>query len=235
LVQKTGLVTATLGTGGTYHTFNSATGIWVDYQCTAGTGWTCTSETATTVGAALLVSNVCQYYANLSQPCADSPLPTGITVQTCPYVSHNQKDSSGGTGATGFYAVFTAQANVYPQCDFPNHFQVWNINGAFNATTSVSAMYSGLNHWAAGQNQVEAFTQNGQATGVFTTIYPFTNPTVVPGFSVYLQPQTNPYAQFPVGCYTNPTGTQQPNCSLGAVLDMHPACGVAYNYATLDI
>jgi hypothetical protein len=210
-------------TGGTYELVNTATGIWTNYACGTGTGYTCASITPSIVGTLTNITN---------------PLSTG---QPCPYYLHNQKMSK-----NGLHAVITNQANVYPVCDSLQNFPVWQTTASsFNAVTSMQFTPSGLNHWDIGTDSIVAFNPSGY-TGGFLAIYDANNPTAAPPFSVYLKPGVNTSPPpYPEGCNTAGSPIPNPDCTLSNVLDSHlsvagddgtdtvPACGTSYNYQTL--
>lgn len=233
---------STVGTGGTYHLVNTATGIWTDYTCGSGNGFTCTSLSSAVVGTLTIISN---------------PFGTG---QPCPFYIHNQKLSK-----NGLHAVITNQANLYAACNsLPqgnDGFLVWQTtsqpSSMFNAVTSLNLPFQGFNHWDIGTDQIVVFNPSGW-TGGFLAEYNAASPATIPNqakFSTWLAPNVNLATCSPTtgictgtnppsfGCHTV-KGTS-PDCTLADVFDSHlsvaaddgtdtvPACGTTYNFATL--
>jgi hypothetical protein len=217
-----------------YHLLNTLTGIWTDWSCASGSGYSC-PRTGTTVGTLSAFSN---------------PFLTG---QSCPFYIHNLKLSSNGS-----YAVIVSQADVYPACSSPSNFLVWQTTtSSFDATQSLQFTFRGMNHWAIGTNKMVAFTSSGwgYTAGVFLGVYNADNAQgnhgsgagYAPPFSVYLNPlasQSTPQTT-PPSCYVTASAIKNPDCNLSEILDSHlswagdpgtdtyPACGTSYNYATL--
>ena len=223
-----------------YHLLNTATGIWTDWSCASGSGYSC-PRTGTTVGTLSAFSN---------------PFLNG---QPCPFYIHNLKLSS-----NGLYAVFTTQADIYPACNSLSNFGLWQTTTAtYDAVKSFQFTFAGMNHWAIGANKMVAFNSSGwgYTSGVFIGTYNANNAQGAngaggfavgvgypPAFSVYLNPlanQSSPQTT-PPGCYVTSGSTiKNPDCNLSEILDSHlswvgdpgtdtyPACGTSFNYATL--
>jgi hypothetical protein len=221
-----------------YHLLNTGTGIWTDYACGSGNGFTCSGIAATVIGTLTAITN-----------------PPGVG-QACPFYLHNLKISSNGS-----YALITANPDVYPACNLLQNFLVWVASpSSFNADNSLQFTYAGLTHWAIGANKLAGFNGSGfsysgcsapcYSTGVFTSVYDLTAPpsstnvTSKPYYGTLLQPYSTSCTQYnPPGCYIN--GGLNPVCSNPHALDSHlswvgdpgtdtyPGCGTTYNAGTL--
>ena len=232
---------ATIGTGGTFHHLNTITGIWNDYTCGSGNGFTCSSITSSTVGTLNAIS----------APPGSTAI-TGITTQACPYFIHNMKSSR-----NGLFSRITDQTNLFAQCPIGvNHYQVWTTTtSSFDASKSLQLTFAGMNHSAVGTNKMVAFNNSGWGNGVFIGVYNAANAQGNNGvgtgyaapFSVYLKPLASQATSqtVPPGCYVTTSSEQNPDCNLSEILDSHlswvgdpgtdnyPACGTSFNYATL--
>ena len=227
-----------------FHHLNTITGIWNDYACGSGNGFTCSSITTSTVGTLLTIA----------APLSGVTAVTGITAQSCPYFIHNMKSSR-----NGLYSRITNQVNLFAQCQIGvNHYQVWApTRSLFDASKSLQSTFAGMNHSAVGTNKMVAFNNSGWggSSGVFLGVYDAANSQgnnglgtgYAPPFSVYLNPLASQgTAQtVPPGCYVTTSSVKNPDCNLSEILDSHlswvgdpgsdtyPACGTSFNYATL--
>jgi hypothetical protein len=224
-------------TANAFQHLNTLTGIWTTFTCGDGTnGLTCSGIRASTVGTVPLTQ--------ISNPLGGGP---------CPYLIHNSSMNGSGTAP---YSLVTEQGGYLGTgCSGILPYQVWNESpSAFNAVTSLQVSYAGFNHSAIDQTELVAFNGSGSSNpccnytgGWFTSIYQLSSVSSQPAVSVYLAPAINlpGSGSYPSGCYSSPSGSQQPSCNLAAVLDSHLSCvggcdhgsfhgcGTSYNYANL--
>ncbi len=236
----------------TYHLLNTATGIWTDYVCGSGNGFTCSGITANVVGTLLAISN----------PQASGQYGTsGINPgQVCPSFLHNEKIT-----ANGQYVELVFNPELYSACNSLENFAIWTTNSSsFDANNSLQYTHDGMTHWATGTNKVVAFHgstfRGGYSSGAFLSVYNAASANTAPVFSTELEPLGSACANppngagcipqntppTPPGCYqTSGTTTENPDCSISDGFDSHlswvgdpgtdtyPVCGTTYNAATL--
>lgn len=224
-----------------YHLLNTATGIWTDYACGSGNGFTCSGITSTVIGALTAITN-----------------PPAIG-QACPSFLHNEKISS-----NGLFAELVFDPELYSACNSLQNFLVWTTTPSlFDTNNSLQYAHDGMTHWAIGANKVAAFhgsSFGGYSSGVFISIYDAASVGTAPVFSSWLEPLGNACANppsgsgcipqntppTPPGCYVTVGSTiQNPDCSISDGFDSHmswvgdpgtdtyPICGTTYNAATL--
>lgn len=224
-----------------YHLLNTATGIWTDYACGSGNGFTCSGITSTVVGALTAITD-----------------PPAIG-QACPSFLHNEKISS-----NGLFAELVFDPELYSACNSLQNFLVWTTTPSlFDTNNSLQYAHDGMTHWAIGANKVAAFhgsSFGGYSSGVFISIYDAASVGTAPVFSSWLKPLGNACANppsgsgcipqntppTPPGCYVTVGSTiQNPDCSISDGFDSHmswvgdpgtdtyPICGTTYNAATL--
>ena len=220
-------------TANTYRVLNTITGIWTNYNCGSGTGYTCAGITATVVGDLTAITAPPQ----ITQPNA------------CPNTIHAYRISKNGA----FAQLTETVSNINSACNpIPSNFLIWKTDpSAFDTNNSLQYTYRGMNHSAMGVNKMVAWSAASGATstsGMFTSIYDLNNPSLPPLFSVWLKPlanQSTPQPS-PPGCYVTASSIEKsPDCNLSEVLDSHlswvgdpgvdtgPICGTSYNYSSL--
>ena len=224
-----------------FHLLNTGTGIWTDYPCTSGNGFTCTVGTPVVVGTVLALSN-----PNASGQHGTSSIAPG---QACPSFLHNLKISG-----NGLYAEIVFNPELYSACNSLQNFTVWTTtSSAFDPSNSLQYHYGGLTHWAIGTNKVAGFHGDtftgGADSGVFLSIYNVASANTAPVFGTWLKPlasQSTPQTT-PAGCYASVgSTTKSPDCAISDGFDSHmswvgdpgtdtyPICGTLYNAAPIS-
>ncbi len=243
-----------------YHMLNLLSGIWTDWSCSGGSGYNCSggSFISTTVGTFKAITDP----FTTGQPCpgtihAARTNPTGAYLQITPTVARIYNPCTSLPNATE-WATTTSTFDPYASYQVyynglnhsalgQNHIFSFNSSGWGTNAGVFVARYT-LNNvsgtpcisgtWPDCPGTGNPVTGGGFPPPVTTYLYP------IGGTGNQTQAQT-----VPPGCYVTGVGAggiMSPDCNLSEVLDSHisraghisddtfPACGTAFNYATLS-